>query len=248
MKALLLAAGIGSRLRPLTDSIPKCLVPIGGRPLLDYWLNSLFSCGIERILINTHYHEKIVLSFLDKSDYKDRVDTISEPELLGTAGTVGNNLDYFAGESFLMAHADNFCICDFNEFIMAHKVRPSGTIMTMMSFNAPNPEQCGVIEIDENQVVQKFFEKLENPPFDLANAAVYILENEVGQFCRTLANVGPDISLDVVPNYLGRIFAWQNTLYHIDIGTPESYTAANEKVIELSSIIKGLGWFNSGTP
>ncbi len=245
MRALLLAAGLGSRLRPLTDSIPKCLVPIGGRPLLDYWLHNLFSVGIERILINLHYHEELVLSFLNKSKFKDRIDTVHEAELLGTAGTIAKNLEYFAGERFLVAHADNFCICDFNDFQAAHNSRPSEASLTMMTFNSPNPEQCGVIEIDEKKIVQQFFEKIANPPSTLANAAVYIVENDVGQFCNTLPAGHSDISLHVVPKYLGHIFTWQNTTYQIDIGTPESYAAANKKMLELQPIIEQLGWFSS---
>jgi mannose-1-phosphate guanylyltransferase len=245
MKALLLAAGLGSRLRPLTDSIPKCLVPIGGRPLLDYWLHNLFSVGIERILINLHYHEELVLNFLNKSKFKDRIDTVYEAELLGTAGTMAKNLKYFAGERFLVAHADNFCICDFNAFQVAHNSRPSEASLTMMTFNAPNPEQCGVVEIDEEKIVQQFFEKIVNPPSTLANAAVYIVENDVAQFCNTLPVGYSDISLHVVPKYLGHIFTWQNNTYQIDIGTPESYASANKKVLELQPIIERLGWFAS---
>ena len=103
-----------------------------------------------------------MLDFLRKSKFKDRIDTVSEPKLLGTAGTIANNYDYFAGQSCLVAHADNFCVCDFNKFIAAHENRPSHTCMTMMTFNAPDPKQCGVIELDENQVVQQFFEKVDN--------------------------------------------------------------------------------------
>jgi mannose-1-phosphate guanylyltransferase len=245
MKALLLAAGLGTRLRPLTDNTPKCLVPIGGRPLLDYWLHSLFSNGIESILINLHYHEKLVLNFLNKSQFKDRIDTVYEPELLGTAGTIAKNLEYFKGEKFLVAHADNFCVCNFNDFKAAHNSRPPETKITMMTFNSPNPEQCGVIDIDENQVVQRYFEKVDNPPSGLANAAVYIFEDEVGKFCSKLSTKNSDVSLHVVPKFLGRIFAWQNINYHIDIGTPENYAAANNQMIELKPTINKLGWFES---
>jgi mannose-1-phosphate guanylyltransferase len=245
MRALLLAAGLGTRLRPLTNHIPKCLVPIGERPLLDYWLHSLFASGVDRVLVNTHYHESLVIDFLRNSKFKDRIDTVSESKLLGTAGTIANNYDYFAGQSCLVAHADNFCVCDFNKFIAAHENRPSHTCMTMMTFDAPDPKQCGVIELDANQVVQQFFEKVNNPPTQLANAAVYILEESVTEHCRTIPKVAPDLSVDVIPEFLGQIFTWHNALYHIDIGTQESYTAANQKMIELEPEFNKLGWFES---
>ena len=92
-KALLLAGGMGTRLKPLTDSIPKCLVPIGGKPLLAYWLESLSKAGVERILINTHYLSEQVIAFCKQSQYSQLLDLVHESALLGTAGTIRANRD-----------------------------------------------------------------------------------------------------------------------------------------------------------
>ena len=112
MRALLLAAGLGARLRPVTDKIPKCLVPINGKPLIDYWFEQLFKHGVERILVNTHYHAEQVINHIESSKYKDWIDVVHEEILLNTGGTLLKNKNYFRDEPFLLAHADNLCVCD----------------------------------------------------------------------------------------------------------------------------------------
>ena len=122
MRALLLAAGIGSRLRPITETVPKCLVPIHGRPLLDYWLNLIFGRDlIERAVINTHYLVETVEAHVAASPWCDRIDLVYEPELLGTGGTLkANRALYGDDDGVLVAHADNltdFDVADPTEVI-----------------------------------------------------------------------------------------------------------------------------------
>src|SRR6185436_15356190 len=107
MRALLLAAGLGTRLRPLTDSVPKCLVPVQGRPLLDYWLELLAPGGIERMLINTHYLPQQVRDFVARSRWREGITLVHEEKLLGTGGTVLANRAFFGAAAFMVAHADN---------------------------------------------------------------------------------------------------------------------------------------------
>ena len=83
MRALLLAAGLGTRLRPLTETVPKCLVPIHGKPLLDYWLEHLFDAGIERVLINLHWLPDVVRAHVAASPWNDRIDLVHERESAG---------------------------------------------------------------------------------------------------------------------------------------------------------------------
>ena len=92
MRALILAAGLGTRLRPLTETVPKCLVSIHGRPLLDYWFDLLFSeNAVDRARVNTSYLADAVSNHVATSQWRDRVDLIHETELLGTGGTVLTN-------------------------------------------------------------------------------------------------------------------------------------------------------------
>ena len=147
MRALLLAAGLGTRLRPLTDRTPKCLVPIHGRPLLDYWLELLIGAGIEHILINTHWLPERVNEFIAASPYSDRVNLVHEPELLGTGGTVWANRDFFKGADFLLAHADNLTDFDVKALMKAHATRPTECAMTMLAFRTDDPRSCGILEL-----------------------------------------------------------------------------------------------------
>lgn len=228
MRALLLAAGMGTRLRPITDTIPKCLVPIHGRPLLDYWLELLFAHdAIERALINTHYLAPVVDTFVAGSHWRERIDTVYESELLGTGGTLLANRTYFGRNALLLAHADNLTTFDIAAFIKAHERRPKGCIMSMLTFRTDDPRSCGVLEIDEQNVVQAFHEKVAEPPTNLANAAVYIVEPEITDFAATIGKSIVDMSTEVIPHFTGRILAVETTGYHRDIGNAESLRRAH---------------------
>lgn len=227
MRALLLAAGLGSRLKPLTEHIPKCLAPINGRPLIDYWLDSLQTAGITKVLINTHYMAPMVTEYIQSSTWKKFVTVVFEKKLLGTGGTILKNKHFFGENAFLVAHADNLSRFDIKDFQREHRNRPKNTEFTMMTFASECPELCGVVEIDGDKIVQNFHEKTKNPPGNLSNAAVYLFEPMIIDFISTLIKDHVDLSLDVVPKFLGRIFTYHNTLYHRDIGSLESWRTAN---------------------
>ncbi|WP_315704395.1 MULTISPECIES: nucleotidyltransferase family protein [unclassified Bradyrhizobium] len=227
MRALLLAAGIGSRLRPLTDTTPKCLVHIHGRPLLDYWLDLVFEGGVERALLNTHWLADQVRAHVAQSPWRSRIDLVHEDELLGTGGTVLANRDWFGREPFLVAHADNLTDFDVAALIAAHRGRPAGCIMTMLAFRTDDPSSCGILELDRENRVIAFHEKVQNPPGNLANGAVYIFEPEVIEDVAALGKPIVDLSTEIIPNYLGRILCVETAGYHRDIGNPESLRRAH---------------------
>ena len=235
MRAILLAAGLGTRLRPITDTIPKCLVPINGKPLIDYWLEQLTKAGIEKFLINTHYLYEQVESHIEQSKFADVVDLVYEEELLLTGGTVIANKDFISDEPFMLVHADNLSICDYEDFISAHKNRPANTEITMMTYTTDDPKSCGVVKIDTSGIIQEFHEKVQNPPSTTANGAVYIVEASVVSYMERLKTVKVDFSVDVLPYYMGRIFTYYNDLYHRDIGNIRSYELAQ---IETDSLYR----------
>ena len=144
-RAILLSAGFGTRLSPITDTIPKCLVPINGKPLLAYWLEQLTAAGINEFLINTHYLAEQVVKFIESSPFRDRITLFNEPELLGTLGTIKANRDYWSTEDVLVAHADNLVFCDWQDFFTAFDQRPSDCVGTMMLFESDNPQSCGIV-------------------------------------------------------------------------------------------------------
>ena len=226
MRALLLAAGLGTRLRPLTNDIPKCLVPINGRPLIDYWFDNLFRSGIERVLVNKHYFADRVTAHIASSPWKDRIDQVHEPELVGTGGTLKANLDYFQNQPLFLAYADNLSDVDIHAMQAAHAQRPPSCVMTMLAFETDNPRSCGILELDAKGLVQAFHEKVPNPPGNLANGAVMIIEPEAAQAAKTMNKPVIDLSVDVIPNFLGRIQAYRHVGYHRDIGNPRSLAQA----------------------
>ena len=179
MRAILLAAGLGTRLRPLTNQIPKCLVTIKGRPLLGIWLDKLSEVGVESILVNTHHLADKVEAYVASGNYKGSVVVVNEPILLGTAGTLIANLPFFENEDGFLVHADNYIREDLWRFVAAHKMRSPGCVITMLTFRSDNPSTCGIVEVDERGVVIRFHEKVVSPPGNLANGAIYILSAEL---------------------------------------------------------------------
>jgi Nucleoside-diphosphate-sugar pyrophosphorylase involved in lipopolysaccharide biosynthesis/translation initiation factor 2B, gamma/epsilon subunits (eIF-2Bgamma/eIF-2Bepsilon) len=226
LPALLLAAGLGTRLSPITDAIPKCLVPINGIPLLGIWLDMLGSAGMEPLIVNTHHFADRVADFVKAGRWREKTVLAHEPELLGTGGTLLANRRAYRDETVLVIHADNLSSFDVAAFVKRHDQRPASCVMTMMLFRTPTPESCGIVELDDRGVVGAFHEKVDNPPGNLANAAVYLMEREALDILAAQGKEKPDISLDLLPRCLGKMYTWENQGYHRDIGTPESYAAA----------------------
>jgi mannose-1-phosphate guanylyltransferase len=227
---VLLAAGLGTRLMPYTNHWPKCLMPINGKPLLEYWLDSLKHLAPANVLVNTHYLADTVKIFLDRPVFRGWVRDVYEPELKGTAGTLRANEKALRDDTILLAHADNFCDCDFKDFLEFHETsRSKRCPITMMTFNTQNPRVCGIVEVDEDGVVIGFHEKVSNPPGNLANGAVYLIEPEVLQWICARPEIS-DFSTQVLPHFVGRIATWHNRGTHIDIGSIESLCAAQAMV------------------
>jgi mannose-1-phosphate guanylyltransferase len=242
MRALLLAAGLGTRLRPITDTTPKCLVSIGNKPLLQIWLERLSEAGIGPFLINTHYLADQVRTFVEESPFQKRIKLVHEINLLGTAGTLIENLDFFQGEDVMLIHADNYCLADLTAFERAHMNRPLGCVMTMMTFRTDDPSSCGIVNCDERGVVIEYHEKVDNPPSNLANAAVYILTpaviNFIGGIRKEVSKDVIDFSTEVLPHLIDRIYTFHNEVYHRDIGNIESLRAAqfeNDKIKKIKN-------------
>lgn len=227
-RALLLAAGLGLRLQPLTNVLPKCLAPIRGRPLLEYWLRALLGSGVDRVLVNAHHHADLVEAYLERSPWASQVTLVKEPKLLGTAGTLAANADFFRDAPFLVAHADNLSTFNVDEFCAAHAARPSGAALTMMTFATDTPSSCGIVTMGADGMVNGFFEKVPNPPGNLANAAVYVFEQEVLDYVLGSHGDIKDLSTQVLPHFVGRMWTWHNAGYHRDIGTMQSWRAAQQ--------------------
>lgn len=230
-KAILLSAGLGTRLRPITEKIPKCLVPIGGKPLLEIWLENLTQAGVCEFLINTHHLSEQVCDFVDKSPFKKMISIVHEPVLLGTAGTLKENINFFNDGDGLLIHADNYCLTNFRDFFKAHNDRNNEAEITMMVFQADKPRECGIVKINENNIVYEFHEKVLDPPGNTANGAIYILSKKFISEYKNNFQVASDFSNDVLPSLMGKINAYPIKDPLIDIGTISSLKKLRMKKI-----------------
>ena len=216
MKAFLLAAGLGSRLRPITDSTPKCMLRIGDRPLLDIWLDSLADAGVHEVLVNIHHHAPLVRSHLAARSGSPAVRTVEEPELLGSAGTLLANRHFVDGaDMFLAVNADNLTDFDLRTLIDEH--RGGGAIATLSVFRAAKPSECGIVDVEDGRVVG-YAEKPAAPSSDLANAGMYAFHPSA---LDVLPGALPeDIGYDLLPRLVGSARAVTiDGCYFIDIGT-----------------------------
>jgi len=227
MKAFLLAAGKGTRLRPITDTVPKCLVDICGTPLLSIWFDLLVEAGVTEALINTHHLPEAVRDFVrNKTPSSLKIRLAHEEELVGSAGTIKHNRDFVAGdEEFMVIYADNLSSLSLVDFISYHRRKKS--IFTMGLFRADAPKECGIASMDADGRIVKFIEKPKEPESNQANAGIYVMRT-------SLINDIPDKPLadfgfDLIPGLVGKMYGYPIPDYYIDIGTLERLEKARRE-------------------
>lgn len=224
MKAFLLAAGHGTRLRPHTDSIPKCLLPIKGVPMLQIWLALCRQNGITDVLVNTHAHAAAVRDFLGTWRDGINVQVVEEPELFGSAGTLRENRAWLQSEEkFWVFYADVLTRADLSGMLKSHLKSSAATIGV---YSVSDPRRCGIVELDQHNYVTSFVEKPQYPRSNLAFAGIMVgtpaLLDAIPQ------KRGADIAFDVLPQLAGKMRAYQIADYLLDIGTPENYKRAQK--------------------
>lgn len=232
MKALLLAAGYGTRLRELTTLKPKCLIKVGEETMLDHWIIKLEKLGVDQFIINTHYLSTKVENHITDYHPKKNITLSYEKELLGTAGTLKKHASLLKDDFCFVIHVDNFCEDNLENFLKSHSVRPKNTIFSMLTFNTKSPETCGIVEVDKNNCLIAFHEKQSSPPSNKANAAVYLLTKKFFDEFATLSLSGNDISNCIIPKFINRIYCIHTEKYFEDIGTPQSLARANQFLLD----------------
>lgn len=229
VKALLLAGGLGTRLRPITDTVPKCLVPVAGKPMVDYWFDRLELAGVTRVLMNTHHHAPLVREHLKKVMQTRALELHEayEPTLLGSAGTVHANRAWADdADEVLIIYADNLSNVDLTKVLAFH--RGHSDPMTMMLFHTPYPKQCGIADLDEKGKILEFVEKPAEPKSDLANSGLYVVDADA---YREIADRNVfDFGFDILPTFLGRMSGFVFEGYHRDIGNLEALEQAHKDV------------------
>jgi mannose-1-phosphate guanylyltransferase len=228
MKAMVLAAGSGSRLRPLTDTVPKPLAPIGNVPLLFRTLKWLAGQGVTDAVVNaSHLAERIVEAVEDGLQFGLRVDVSVETVLLGTSGAVRNCAQHFKDGAFFVIYGDNLIEADLNALLEFHREKKADA--TIALFTPDDISACGAVELDSDSRVTRFVEKPKPGESDSnrANAGVYIIEPHL---LETMPIGFSDFGSDIFPAWLSedrKIVATDLGGYLQDTGTPERYRKAN---------------------
>jgi len=231
LKAMVLAAGVGTRLRPLTLNIPKVLLPIRGVPLIEHQLFWLKSHGITEIAINLYHLGYKIKNFLgDGSHFGLEISYSEEDILLGTAGGL-KRMEYFFDSTFVVINGDTLTNFDLGAMLRLHRTKNS--LATLAVLPVSNPSEVGIVEIDGSGRVWKFVEKPHNgyEASNLMNGGVYIFEKEIFNyipedgFSDFAYNIFPKLLELGLPVYA---YSLEPGEYHIDIGTGENYCQANE--------------------
>lgn len=231
MKAFLLAAGLGKRLRPITNVIPKCLVPLNGKPLLQYWIDTFEKYEINEVMINLHHLSDKVLQYISSSETIISIKTYYEKELLGSARTIAFNSHWVKDEdAFLIIYADNLTNLNLSNLIAYHKSKDCP--MTMSLFQTNRPWECGIVGLDENRIITTFEEKPSFPQSNLANAGIFVVNSCILDIFEE--ENCEDISYDVIPKLTGNINGYIIPEYIIDIGTINNYKMANQVLTSLT--------------
>lgn len=196
MRAIVLAAGLGARLGALTRRVPKCMIEVGGAPILEHNVRRLAAAGVVELAVNLHHLPDAVTGhFGDGGDFGVRITWSHEPELLGTAGTVASLREWLDARPFLVIYGDNLLAVDVAACVAAH--RGSGATATMAVFEREDVSASGVAEVDRSGRVVRFVEKPRSGETDsrLVNAGFLVFEPE------TLDSIPPrgDLSRDVLP-------------------------------------------------
>jgi mannose-1-phosphate guanylyltransferase len=223
MKAFLLAGGLGSRLRPLTDSAPKCLLPVQGVPMLRIWFELFAQYGIDEVLINVHAHGDAVRKFIQENKKGLTVHLFEEEVLLGSAGTILANRDWVSTDNlFWVIYADVLTTANLHRMTaFHHSLDPVATIGV---YEVPDPSRCGVVEIDDRGLVRNFVEKPKTPVGNLAFSGLMLAAPAL---LDVIPNKSPvDFGFDVLPRIIGQMAAYRIQDFLIDIGTLETYRIA----------------------
>lgn len=228
---MILAAGGGTRLHPLTFTTAKPMVPVLNRPVMEHIIGHLRRHGISRIIANLHhYGEQIASYFDDGTRCGVQLEYVRETELLGTAGSVRNVASFFRGETFLVIGGDDLADFDLGAMLAFHRRRRALATIAVTPVPRKNVSQYGIVVASSSGRIQSFQEKPrpQEAKSNLANTGVYLFEREV------LDHIPPrqfyDFGKQVFPRLLecrAPFYAWQTAGYWKDIGGPQEYLEAN---------------------
>lgn len=234
MRVLILAAGLGTRLRPLTDIVPKCLVDVGGKPMLQHWLEKIEKLDEKptEVFVNLFYKKDLVKEFLHGFKASFPIKSVVEKKLLGTGGTLLNLIRKHNDEDMLVIHCDNYFDDELNDFLKeaSSKLNLLNADGVVLSFKTDFPELCGTMQLDAFGKILSFQEKVKKPKSNLANGAVYYFSSS---FLKNILNnhFSPiDIAKDLLEPNEFNFYAFETSKFFCDIGTNLSLKQARDFV------------------
>lgn len=232
MKAIILAAGSGSRLRPLTDTCPKPMIPIGGKPLLEHVITLLARYGFDQLVVNLHHLPQLIRDYFgDGSAWKVQLTYSHEEELLGTAGALRPMAAFF-DQPFLVYYGDNLCNMDLAAFWAAHLCH--GGLATIGLHREDDPCRSGIVRLDEAARIVQFIEKPRPEqvfPGYLINGGLYACQPQILDWIPVQG--ASDFGRDVFPRLLAAgapVFGHELHGRLLASDTPERYAEAQAQV------------------
>ena len=228
---LILAAGFGKRLRPLTETIPKPLVEVGGRALIEWNLDHIKRAGFSRVFVNCHYlSEKVFEYFSSREKDTLTIELVEEsPDILDTGGAILNIKNKLEHDSLLTLNGDAMFddSLDLAKLVNSHSESPDTPVSTMLLRDAPDKEAYGLIGFNQDGQVISFLSKDyfgEKPETELMYTGVQVLSREVFDFMPSEPGTIFSITRDTYPKLLaakGRVQAQVYGGYFNDVGTPQ---------------------------
>lgn len=236
MRAILLAAGLGTRLGPRTANTPKCMIPVGGRPMLERVVEELRHRGVTELAINLHHRPEVVTGFFgDGTRHRVRIRYSFEPTLLGTAGALRPLVSWLTEEGrFLVVYADNLIDCDVEALASLHDRLDA--VATVALYRRDDVSASGVAEVDGDGRIQAFKEK--PPPGETesrwVNAGLLLCEPRVMDYV-------PDGASDLAADVLPALIRAGETLggYQMGAGEALRWIDTPEDLAELEALLAG---------
>ncbi|MDI6708008.1 MAG: NDP-sugar synthase [Candidatus Thermoplasmatota archaeon] len=229
MEAVILAGGLGTRLRPLTYTRPKPLLPILNKPMIQRFLETIPK-EVDKVIIPLNYLRNMVEDFLKSIDSGKEIICIEEKEPLGTGGAV-KNVENYLSDTFLVLNVDVISSIDISDFIKFHRANKG--IATISAWPVEFPEEFGVMELDKDKRILRFQEKpkREEAFSNLINAGAYALELEILDYIPS--NKFVSMEREIFPIVLDkRMYGYEFGGYWLDTGRPIDYINAHKILLE----------------
>jgi mannose-1-phosphate guanylyltransferase len=233
MKAMIMAAGVGSRLMPMTLSIPKPMVPMGNRPLMEHIVKLLHRHGFNQVIANLHYHAEVISQFFgDGKSFGIAMNYSREDQLMGTAGGV-KKCEWFLDDTFVIVSGDALTDINLTELVREHKQK--GALATIALKEVNEVEQYGVVIVDDNGRIQSFQEKpSKNEALsNLANTGIYVFEPEIFRYIPPQQFY--DFGRQVFPHMIAigaPFYGVKTDGYWCDVGSINTYKQAHVDILE----------------